>query len=163
MFLLFWCASLWKTDVSLLPPWWYFDEILMKIGVYVFNVLVSEKLMFHCCFVDDFLMRSWWTMEISMQTLLINKDLIVLIFYFLRLHCCLIVYSLMSLWTNFDETLMILRQILLRNLLVNVLMSKTLGFHYCFFDDCFMILRARIVEIAKIPMQTFMIKSCSFC
>ena len=56
----------------------------MKNGVYVFNVVVSEKLMFHCCFIDDFLMRYWWKMEVSMQTLLISKDLLVLIFFFLE-------------------------------------------------------------------------------
>ena len=56
----------------------------MKNGVYVFNVLVSEKLMFHCCFIDDFLMRYCWKMEVSMQTLLISKDLLVLIFFFLE-------------------------------------------------------------------------------
>ena len=100
--LCFQCASLWKTDVSLLLYWW---------------------------FIDNFLMKYLWKMETSMQTLLITKNLIVLIFYFLRLHCCLILYSLMSLWTNFDATLMILIQTLIRNILLKVIMFKTLRFH----------------------------------
>ena len=104
---------------------------------YVFNVLVSEKLIFDCCFIDDFLMRYWWKMEISKQTLLISKDLIVLIFYFLRPPRCLILYFLMNLWTNFDETLLILMQTLIKNILLKLLMFRTLKFHVvfrCLFD-----------------------------
>ena len=41
-----------------------------------------------------------------MQTLLISKHFIVLIFQTLMFQCCFFEYLLMSLWRNFDETLM---------------------------------------------------------
>ena len=59
-------------------------EISMQTVVMIcpFEKLIFETrtflLMFHCCFFDDSLMRHWWTMEISMQTLLIIKDFVVL-------------------------------------------------------------------------------------
>ena len=99
--------------------------------IWLFEVLIFETLMFlsllHWWFIDDSLIRPWWwTMEISMQTLLVIKDFVVLFFSTLRLHCRLIIYSLMSFWRNIDGTLMILMQTLVINFLFKVLISGTL-------------------------------------
>ena len=44
----------------------------------LFELLIFETRMFllllHCWFLDDSLMRHWWTMEILMQTILSSKD-----------------------------------------------------------------------------------------
>ena len=50
----------------------------------LFNVRFFETLIFflllHWCFIDDFLMRPWWTVESSMQFILISEEYIVLFF-----------------------------------------------------------------------------------
>ena len=75
----------------------------------------------------------------------------------MRPHCWLIVYSLMSLWGNFDGTLMILMQTLMIIILFKVLLSETIMFCWCFFAGWLMILRKGIVGTAKNSRQTFMI------
>ena len=77
----------------------------------LFEALIFEKrtfvLLLHCCFSDDSLMRHWWAMESSMQTLLFSKNYAQLIFQTLMFLWCFIEFllsSLMSLQRNFDET-----------------------------------------------------------
>ena len=88
-------------------------QTVKKIGL--FEALIFETrtflLLLHCCFSDDSLMRHWWTMESSMQTLLFSKTYAVLIFQTLMFFWCFIDFLLispMSLQRKFDETLMFL-------------------------------------------------------
>ena len=122
-------------------------------------MLISENLIFHCCFIDDSLMRFWWTMESSMQTLLISKSFAVLVFQLLMFLWCFIDFllmSLMSLQRNFDEILMFLIRSPMITSLFKVLVSKPFMFFYCVSDDSLMILRRSIVKKLKISKQTVM-------
>ena len=65
------CGNLWIIDFSLLVHWRLVDDSLEKHWCYredfdgniidqkFFCDLISETLMFHCCFVDDSLMITW--------------------------------------------------------------------------------------------------------
>ena len=67
----FFCANLRNIDVSLLVHWRFVDDSLKKHWRYsedfdanisdhkCFFYLISETLMFFCCFVDDLLMIHW--------------------------------------------------------------------------------------------------------
>ena len=129
----------------------------------LFEALIFETrtflLLLHCCFSDDSLMRHWWTMESSMQTLLISKTYAVLIFQTLMFLWCFIDFLLMSpmsLQRKFDETLMFLIRSPMITSLFKLLVSKTFMYLYCVSDDLLMILRRSNVEKVKIPKQTVM-------
>ena len=104
---------------SSMIPWWPFGDILETLifsmeTFLIFIVIVvffSESLLFHCFFIDEWLMTLWrnidGTTKISMQTLKIIEVSNVLIIRTLMFLCCLIDYSLMILWWIFDNTLMI--------------------------------------------------------
>ena len=130
-------------------------QTVKMIGL--FEALIFETrtflLLLHCCFSDDSLMRHWWTMESSMQTLLFSKTYAVLIFQTLMFFWCFIEFllmSLMSLQRNFDETLMFLIRSPMIICLFKVLVPKTFMFLYCVSDDSLMILRRNIVKKVKI-------------
>ena len=78
--------------------------------------LISETLMFHCCFVDDSLTIPWRevfeTLTKSLENFLIFIVFLVLTSKSLMFHCFFIDDSLMTLWRNIDDTMNIWMQTL---------------------------------------------------
>ena len=107
-----WCfiaARRW----SLMILWWTV-EVKAKISLQALMIykgfidLISEPLMFHCCFVDDSLMTLWRdiieTMTILMETFLIFIVFVVLNSESLMFHCFFILDSLMTHWRRIDDS-----------------------------------------------------------
>ena len=91
------------------------------VMICLFEVQIFETLMFSYFFIDDSLMIPWWDLDeqwrFRCNLFWLVKNILCYSSKTLKLLCCLLVSSLMSLWRNFDETLMILMQTVLINFL----------------------------------------------
>ena len=154
-----WCL----VDASLRENWWNSHDMDSNNNDHLsFFLLISEFLMFHCYS----LMIPWkdideqWRFRCKQYW---SKKTIVLIFQTLIFRCCFLEFLLVSLWTIFDETLMLSIQTPMIRSFFRKLISETFMFHYCVSDDSLMILRRGIVETAGIWMRNLMIINSSVC
>ena len=109
--------NLRKIDVSLLLCWWslmilwrdIFEILIISMGIYwcLLILLFYESLMFHCFFIDDYLMTPWTiideTRKIWTQTFLINRAFNVHCFKF---WCFTAAWLINRYWRFVEETLM---------------------------------------------------------
>ena len=128
--LLILCVNLWITDVSLLNHWRILDESSKKHWRYseVFVANIND----HKCFFKP----KFRNIDVSL------------------LLCR---WSLMILWRDVFETLIISMATFLLFIVFVVLNSESLMFHCCFIDDSFVILWTNFDVTVKISMQALMI------
>ena len=111
----FWCfIAAWLISRC----WWFFEETMLRFDDFdannndklFFGVVISETLMFYCCFVDD---RSWCFGEIYWKQWQFRWNFFwSLLFGICQTlkHWSFIVSSLMIRWWLFEETLLTLRR-----------------------------------------------------
>ena len=149
-------------DDSLNRRWWDLDDFYVKIAVEIsFVVVISETLMFHCCFVDDSLMTLWGdiieTLIIAMEAFLIFIVIVVLFCEPLMFHCFSIFSideSLITPWRNIDGTTTISMQTVKIIEVSNVLIIRTLMFICCLIYYSLVILWWIFDNTLMISMQT---------
>ena len=130
--LLIFCVNLWVTDASLQNHWRILDEASKKHWRYSEDFVANIN--DHKCFFKPNLRN-------TNVSLLLRR------------------WSLMILWRDIFETLIISMATFLIFIVFVVLNSESLMFHCCFIDESWMILRRNIDVTAKISLQTLMIKN----
>ena len=104
--------------------------ISMQTYMTILFVLISETLMFHCCFVDDSLMNIrrdiFEALLFSLEAFLIFIVFVVLTCDSFMFHCFFLKDSLMTLWRNIDETPKTWMQTLKIIEVLNVMIIRTL-------------------------------------
>ena len=111
--------------------------------------------------VDDFLKRCWWDLD-DFDANYNDNFFVVVISETMTFHYCFLDESLMILWRDIVEALIISKETFLIFIVFVVLTSEWLIFHCWFFDNSLMILW-RIIEVTpKILMQTKMILKIFF-
>ena len=162
--LIFPCCS---SDVLLMLLWGNLDEtamiwmqVIMIIYVFFASLWITDvSLLLHWSFFDEVLKNNG---DFD-ANIIDQKQNIVLVFQTLMFHCCFLEFLLVSLWRNFDETLMFSIQIPMIRSFFKVLISEIFMFHYCVSDDSLMIFRRGTVETARIWMRKLFIINSSFC
>ena len=116
--------------------------ISMQTYMTILFVLISETLMFHCCFVDDSLMNIrrdiFEALLFSLEAFLIFIVFVVLTCDSFMFHCFFLKDSLMTLWRNIDETPKTWMQTLKIIEVLNVMIIRTLIpllLHWLIVDD----------------------------
>ena len=150
--------------------WCFFERTYMKqrwlecekkMIIYVFFLLISEYLMFHCCFVEFLLMSPWRNFNEALmfliRTLMIRSLFKVLVSETFMFLYCVSDDSLMIFRRSLVDTAKISMQTVMMICLFEVLIFETETFLLlllcCFFDDCLM----RPWWTMEISMQIFLI------
>ena len=151
----------WLVDDSLGRHIWNIDNFDGNFfDRYCFFVLATESLTFHCWFIDESLMifrrKLDVTAKISMQTLMIIN---VFLPNLRNIDVSLLLrrWSLLILWRDIFETLVISMAIFFIFIVFAVLNSESLMFTCWFIDDSLIILWRTIEVTAKISLHTLKI------